>query len=225
MFLWLFFPSLKQNFLAYHSSKVSSDPDCIFEIPQLWQSGFSRVYSNCCCSCSFEPEIIKIGQSSYKMYSNNIVNFQESMTILDFTKKPGNLLNAPRILESFLVDNSFEGWSYVEWSISCRRRLATRPWDSIGTYTHHHQPTEKHPSKSSGEYLVTEFVTRKVIFSGMHGFHFLSEASWETATFFLLFKNFFSIKPTHFLLNHLSLNISAWTSNYEKSNLFFTLSS
>ena len=38
------FPSLKQNFIAYSSSKVS---DCIFEIHQLWQSGFSRVYSNC----------------------------------------------------------------------------------------------------------------------------------------------------------------------------------
>ena len=63
-----FFASLKQNFIAYRSSKVS---DCIFE--QLWQSGFSRVYSNCCCSCWFEPEIIKIGQSSHKMYSNNIV--------------------------------------------------------------------------------------------------------------------------------------------------------
>ena len=36
-------------------SKVSSRPDCIFKIHQLWQSGFSRVYSNCCCSCSFEP--------------------------------------------------------------------------------------------------------------------------------------------------------------------------
>ena len=83
-----FFPSLKQNFIAYCSSKVSSHPDCIFEIHQLWQSDFSRVYSNCCCSCSFEPEIIKIGQSSHKMYSNNILNFQESMTILnDFTKK------------------------------------------------------------------------------------------------------------------------------------------
>ena len=48
-----FFPSLRQNFIAYRSSKVSSRPDCIFEIHQLWQSGFSRVYSNCCCSCSF----------------------------------------------------------------------------------------------------------------------------------------------------------------------------
>ena len=82
-----FFPSLKQNFNASRSSKVSSRPDCILKIPQLRQSGFSWVYSNCCCSCSFEAEIIKTGQSSHKMYSNNIVNFQES----------GNLVNTPRI--------------------------------------------------------------------------------------------------------------------------------
>ena len=56
-----FFPSLKHNFIAYRSSKVSSGPDCIFEIHQLWQSGFSRVYSNACCSSWFEPEIIKTG--------------------------------------------------------------------------------------------------------------------------------------------------------------------
>ena len=37
-----FFPSLKQNFIAYRFSKVS---DCIFEIYQLWQSGFTRMYS------------------------------------------------------------------------------------------------------------------------------------------------------------------------------------
>ena len=54
---------------------------CIFEIYKLWQSGFSRVYSNCCCSCSFEPEIINIGQSSHKTYSKNILNFQESSPI------------------------------------------------------------------------------------------------------------------------------------------------
>ena len=75
-----FFPSLKQNLIAYRSSKVSSRPDCIFEIPQLWQAGFSRLYSNFCCSCWFEPEIIKIGQSSHNLYSNNILNFQESTT-------------------------------------------------------------------------------------------------------------------------------------------------
>ena len=57
-----FFPSLKQNFIAYRSSKVSSRPDYIFEIHQVWQWGFSRVYSNCCCSCWFESEILKIGQ-------------------------------------------------------------------------------------------------------------------------------------------------------------------
>ena len=79
-----FFPSLKLNFIAYRSS---SRPDCIFEIHQLWQSGFSRVYSNCCCSCSFEPEIIKISQSSHKTYNNNILNFQESSTILNVHKK------------------------------------------------------------------------------------------------------------------------------------------
>ena len=52
------FPSLKQNFIAYRFSKVSSRPDCIFDIHQLRQSDFSRVYSNSCCSCSFEPEIM-----------------------------------------------------------------------------------------------------------------------------------------------------------------------
>ena len=86
----IFFPSFKHNFIAYRSSKVS---DCIFEIHHLWQIGFSRVYSNCCCSCWFEPEIIKVGQSSPKMYSNNIVNFQESMTILNAcTKKVWKLI-------------------------------------------------------------------------------------------------------------------------------------
>ena len=70
-----FFPSLKRNFIAYSPSNVSSRPDYIFEIHQLWQSGFLRVYSNSCCRCSFEAEIIKIGQSSDKMYSNNILDF------------------------------------------------------------------------------------------------------------------------------------------------------
>ena len=94
-----FFPSLKQNSIAYRSSKVSPRPDWIFEIHQLWQSGFIRVYSNCFCSFSFEAEIIKIGLSSHKMYSNNIVNCQETTTILNACtkKKSGNLLNAPRI--------------------------------------------------------------------------------------------------------------------------------
>ena len=79
-----FFLVLKHNFIAYRSFKVTSRPDCIIEIHQLWQLGFSSVYSNCCCSCSFEPEIIEIGQSSHKMYSNNILNFQESKIILNY---------------------------------------------------------------------------------------------------------------------------------------------
>ena len=80
-----FFPSLKQNFIAYRSSKVSSRPFLKFH--HLWQSGFSRVYSNCCCSCLFEAEILKIGQSSHKMHNNNILNFQEFMTILNACTK------------------------------------------------------------------------------------------------------------------------------------------
>ena len=31
-----FFPSLKDNLIAYHSSKMSSRPDYIFEIHQPW---------------------------------------------------------------------------------------------------------------------------------------------------------------------------------------------
>ena len=59
------------------------------------------MHSNCCCSCSLEAEIIKIGQSSHKMYSNNILNFQESTTILNAcTKKSGNLLYEPRIKDA-----------------------------------------------------------------------------------------------------------------------------
>ena len=67
-------------------------------------TGFSRVYSNCFSSCSFEPEIIKIGQSSHKMYSNNILNFQESRAILNArTKKSGDLLNAPRTILLLII--------------------------------------------------------------------------------------------------------------------------
>ena len=56
------------------------------------------LYSNCCYSCSFEPEIIKIGWWSHKMYSNNIPNSQESTTILNAcTKKSRNLLITPCI--------------------------------------------------------------------------------------------------------------------------------
>ena len=109
-----FFPSLKQNFIAYRSSKVSSRPDCIVEIQQLWQSGVSRVYSSCCCRCSFEPEIIKIGQSSHKRYSNNILNCQESPTDVNTcTKKSGNLLNAPHKTVFVLSTIFSKCWTYL----------------------------------------------------------------------------------------------------------------
>ena len=101
------FPSLKKNFIAYRSSKVSY---WIFEIHQLWQSSFSRVYSNSWCSCSFEPEIIKIGQSSHKMHSNNIMNFQESNTVLNaHTKMSGNLSYAPR------TSRSLQSWAFLQF--------------------------------------------------------------------------------------------------------------
>ena len=103
--LWVI--AVDPAFISWHFLKFKTEfycisffwsSDCIFEIHQLWQSGFSRVYSNCCCSCSFEPEIIKIGLSSHKMYNSKILNFQESKTILNaYTKMSGNLLNVPRI--------------------------------------------------------------------------------------------------------------------------------
>ena len=104
-----FFPSLKQNLIACRSSKVSSRPDTIFEIHQLWQSGFSRVYSNCYCSCLFEPEIMKIGQSSHKMYSNNILNFQESTIILKaHTKKSLDTYRMHLVSQQFANPEAFK---------------------------------------------------------------------------------------------------------------------
>ena len=91
--------------MAYRSSKVSSRPDSIFEIHQLWQSGFSRVYSLYCCSCTFKPEIIKIGRSSHNMYSNNMLNFQVSTTILNACIK--------KSLETYWRDNSLR--LVVDW--------------------------------------------------------------------------------------------------------------
>ena len=135
-----FFPSLKQNFIAYCSSKVS---DCIFEIHQLWESGFSRVYSNYCCSCSFEPEIIKTGQSSHKMYSNNILNFQESMTILNAcTKKSGNLLNVPRITKEISTLNHI--LLFVEVFFFCNPWQRLTEWSDFGQQlTHLHQRKQR----------------------------------------------------------------------------------
>ena len=85
-----FFPSFKQNFIAYRSS---SRPDCIF-----------RVYSNFYCSCSFEPEIIRIGQSSHKIYSNNILNWSVSI---------GYCLNATYVY--VIAACAFDSADYIFW--------------------------------------------------------------------------------------------------------------
>ena len=61
-----FFPSLKQNVIAYLSSKVSSRLDCHSWWISKMQSGFSRVYSNSCCRCSFELK-------SWKLVSHLII--------------------------------------------------------------------------------------------------------------------------------------------------------
>ena len=103
VFVAAFIPSLKHNFVAYRSSKAS---DCIFEIYHLWQSGFSRVYSNYCCSCLFEPEIIKIGQSSHK-----ILNFQESTTISKVhTKKVWKLIACPSYIYIYIYIHINSNW-------------------------------------------------------------------------------------------------------------------
>ena len=73
------------------------------------------MYSNSCCSCSFEPEIIKIGQPFNNMYGNNILKFQESKTILNAcTKKSGNLLNAPRIYIYIYRKNGEYEWMKIQ---------------------------------------------------------------------------------------------------------------
>ena len=55
------------------------------------------MYSNSYCSYKFAPKQEKIGQSSHKEYSNNILKYLEFTAIINAcTKKSGNLLNAPR---------------------------------------------------------------------------------------------------------------------------------
>ena len=113
-FLWHFFQV--QNIILLHIVfKVSSRPDCNFEIHQLWKSGFRGVYSNCCCSCSFKPEIINIGQSSHKMYSNYILNFQESTTILNARTKKS--LETYWIHHVFIFNLFFLCWIVYQLSL------------------------------------------------------------------------------------------------------------
>ena len=90
----------------------------------FWNSPAVTINSNSCCSFSFKPEVIKIGQSSHNMYSNKILNFQESMTILNTcTKKSGNLLNAPRkcylknMLGNYISKIYINDWHLVAYNV------------------------------------------------------------------------------------------------------------
>ena len=96
----------------------------------------SRVYSSCCCSCSFEPEIIKIGQSSH---SNNILKVQESTTILNAcTKKSGNLLNAPRIClsSSFFTILSHQHFNMLRPHQESNSQLSNSKSDALSIKRH-----------------------------------------------------------------------------------------
>ena len=93
------------------------------------------MYSNCCCSCTFEPEIIKLGQSSYKMYSNNILNFQESKTILnDHTKKVWKLIVCSSWVYIYIyIEREREKGSYTPLCVG--RYMHETVWERIYIYT------------------------------------------------------------------------------------------
>ena len=77
------------------------------------------MYSNSCCSYSFKPEIL-ISQSSHKMYSNNILNFQESTTMLNAcSKKARNLMKDPHMTARNLrwFDGLFVKWHINLWML------------------------------------------------------------------------------------------------------------
>ena len=62
------------------------------------------MYSNSYCSNIFALKQEKIGQSSHKEYSNNILKYLEFTAIINAcTKKSGNLLNAPRISKNKII--------------------------------------------------------------------------------------------------------------------------
>ena len=75
-FLWHF---LKHNFIAYRSSKV--------HIAFLKFTSCDNQVLIGCIPIAAVAVLLKIGRSSHKMYSNNIVNFQESTTILNACTK------------------------------------------------------------------------------------------------------------------------------------------
>ena len=95
----------------WHFSKFKTEFYCIsfFLTSRLHFWNPPAVKTNCCCSCSFEPETIRISQSCNEMYSNNIVNFQESTTILNACTKI---------------------WKLIEWTTDISTWL-TKAWTAI----------------------------------------------------------------------------------------------
>ena len=96
------------------------------------------VYSNGCCKCSFEPEIIEIGQSSHNMHSNNMVNFQESTPILyACTKKVWKVIegttydNKPHMILNCLQMSkiSNEVINFIEQTIKTQRVELKLSWN------------------------------------------------------------------------------------------------
>ena len=73
------------------------------------------------------------------MYSNNIVNFQESTTILNaYTEKSGNLLKAPRIYIYIERERDASGWVISDISFGFTGAFGScnisppRPNDPVG---------------------------------------------------------------------------------------------
>ena len=94
-----FFPSLKQNLLHIVLLKCRH-----VQIAFLKFTSCDNQALVGCIPIAAVAEIIRIGQSCHKMYSNKILNFQVSTTILDYCKKmSGNLLNSPRIIKKIMI--------------------------------------------------------------------------------------------------------------------------
>ena len=84
----------------------------------------------------FEAEIIKIGQSSHNMYSNNIVNFQESMTILNACTK--KLWKPIECMMYIHTHPCIPMYIYTHTYIYIYRYIHTHPYIYIYTYKHTH---------------------------------------------------------------------------------------
>ena len=105
----VYFPSLKHNFIAYRSSKVSSRPDCIFEIP----SCDNQSLVGC---IPIAPVAVHLNLKSEKLVSRLKRCIAITYGILNAcTKKSGNLLKVPRINISLsrVFHTSVSWWFFI----------------------------------------------------------------------------------------------------------------